>query len=524
MNITREEKEEMLRLLLEKERRMYSNNFYEFFMRAWKEVDPHTTLEDNWHISYLCYIAERLVKQVVNKEEPDHKTVLINICPRSLKSWIFNVALPAWIWTLEPTAPIITASYSEVLALGFSRKSQQIMRTKWFKSLYGDQFSIEQSEGGREAVGETQTSKGGVRFCTSVGGTIVGKGMLVGVIDDPIKPSEAREEKALQKNIDFWSESYETRRNNPKKSISFIIMQRVSEGDLSGYLIENYSEDPDFLHINLPIIANGSEKIPYLDDFLLWCKDNKYKIKREDVYKRSYFFGDRFDESFIRQQQKKGAVFYATQYLMNPSPREGIMFKRDWFPVIPKEDFDKIKRKEGAKFKKTFVTDTAFTDNTLNDPSAILGYSVIGNTIYLTDYFRDHVDGARLPQWIHDCVMKAGYDNKSLITIEPKASGKIVVSLLKANSKLNVVEYAYPKAAKVNINLSKETRAEAITSQVESGRVVIVEGNWNELFINEVVTFPISKTDEAIDCLVQAVLRAHYVDSRYKKFGLKKIN
>jgi predicted phage terminase large subunit-like protein len=120
--------------------------------------------------------------------------------------------------------------------------------------------------------------------------------------------------------------------------------------------------------------------------------------------------------------------------------------------------------------------------------------------------------------------MKAGYDNKSLVTIEPKASGKIVVSLLRANSKLNVVEYSYPKAAKVNINLSKETRAEAITSQVESGRIVIVEGTWNELFVNEVVTFPLARFDEAIDCLVQAVLRAHYVDSRYKKFGLKKIN
>jgi predicted phage terminase large subunit-like protein len=519
MNLSREEKEEMLRLLLEKDRRKYEKNFFEFFKACWKVGEPFTELQENWHIMFMCFLGEKFAKTVANDEIPLHTTILINVPPRSLKSWIFNIALPTYCWILNSSIPVITASYSEVLTLGFSRKALSIINSDWFKQVFGDRVVID-----REAVGELITKNGGVRFSTSTTGSIVGKGFNFACLDDPIKPSEAREEKALQKNIDFWNESFDTRRNNPKKAIAFVIMQRVSEGDLSGYLIEKYSDDPNFLHVNLPAIADGSEKIPYLDEFLEWCKQNKYKIKREDIYKRGYLFGDRFDDSFIKAQQKKGAIFWNTQYQQNPLPTDGLLFKRDWFPVISKEDFDKIKRKEGAKFKKTFVTDTAFTDKTLNDPSAILGYTVIGNTIYLTDYFRDHIDGARLPQWINDCVKKAGYDNKSLITIEPKASGKIVVSLLKASSKLNVIEYTYPKAAKVNINVSKETRAEAITSQVESGRVVIVQGDWNEQFIQEIVTFPLAKNDESVDCLVQAVLRAHYVDSKYKKFGLRKIN
>jgi predicted phage terminase large subunit-like protein len=519
MNLSREEKEELLRLLLEKDRRKFDNNFFEFFKEAWKVAEPFTELQENWHILYLSYLGQKLVDKVVEGEVPPHTTVLINIAPRSLKSWIFNIALPTWTWTKNSAIPIMTLSYSEVLTLGFSRKALSIINSDWFKKIYGDQVIIE-----REAVGELITKGGGVRFSTSTGGTTIGKGFMLGIIDDPLKPSEAKEVKAIENNKNFWNESFDTRRNNPKKAVAFVIMQRLAEADMSGHLVELYNENPNFLHVNLPAIADGSEKIPYLDEFLEWCKENKYKIKREDIYKRGYLFGDRFDDSFIIAQQKKGAIFWNTQYQQNPLPTDGLLFKRDWFPVISKEDFEKIKRKEGAKFKKTFVTDTAFTDKTLNDPSAILGYTVIGNTIYLTDYFRDHIDGARLPQWINDCVKKAGYDNKSLITIEPKASGKIVVSLLKASSKLNVIEYAYPKAAKVNINVSKETRAEAITSQVESGRVVIVQGDWNEQFIQEIVTFPLAKNDESVDCLVQAVLRAHYVDSRYKKFGLKKIN
>jgi predicted phage terminase large subunit-like protein len=146
-----------------------------------------------------------------------------------------------------------------------------------------------------------------------------------------------------------------------------------------------------------------------------------------------------------------------------------------------------------------------------------------GNTIYITDYVDDHIDSADLPEWLEKQVRRAGYDNrKSVVTIEPKGSGKVVVSLLKKLTDLNVVEYQYPKAAKVNINIKKEERAEAIVPMVETGRVVLVEGAWNEKFLNQVTTFPLAKHDEAIDCLVMGCLRAHYVDSRYKKFTLKR--
>lgn len=518
-NLSRSTQEELLQLQYELKRRQYNTDFYAFFKDAWKEIDPYTELQENWHITYLTWIAQRFSMQVINKEVPDHATVLINVPPRSLKSWIFNQALPVWAWSKEPSLPIITASYSEVLSLGFSRKSQQIMRTDWFKRLYGDTFSIEQSEGGREAVGETQTNKGGMRFSTSTGGTIVGKGFLIGVIDDPIKPSEARETKALQKNINFYNESFDTRRNNPKKSLAFIIMQRVAENDLSGYLSENYGDDDSFLHINLPAIKNGKEKIPYLDEFL-----EAYPEYKGTIYKRDYLFGDRFDESFVRKQQKKGSIFFSTQYQQDPVPDDGIMFKKEWLDIVPKEAFNKLKSSQGTKFRKTFVTDTAFTDKTINDPSAILGYALIHNTIYVTDYFSDHIDGAELPVWIEKCVHQAGYTPKDLITIEPKASGKIVTSLVKKSTSLNVIEYKYPKGASVNINTDKESRASAILSQVESGRVKLVEGDWNQSFLSELATFPIGSHDESVDCLVMAVLRGHFFDSKYKKFTLRRAN
>jgi len=516
--ITREEQENLFRLQLELEKRKYDKDFYSFFKGAWKEIDPYTELQENWHITYLAWIAQYLVEPVLNQTAPPYTTILINVPPRSLKSWVFNQALPVWIWSKQPTLPLMTISYSEELAHGFSRKSQEIIKSKWFKRLYGDVFSIDQSEGGREAVGETQTSRGGIRLSTGTGGSTVGKGFMVGVIDDPLKPQELKSVKALEENKQFWDHSFDTRRNNASMAVAFVIMQRLAEDDMSGYLIEQYGKEDYFLHINLPAVQDGTEKIPHLDEFLL-----AYPQYKDQIYKRGYLFGDRFDESFIRKTQKKGTIFWSCQYQQNPLPADGLVFKRDWFRIIPFKEFYDLDKK--YNLKRTHIVDTAYTTNTLNDPSGIMTYTMYGNTIYITDWVEDHIDAANLPQWLEREVKRAGYENKkSVITIEPKGSGKVVVSLLKKLTDLNVIEYKYPKAAKININIKKEERAEAIVPMIESGRVVVVEGSWNEKFIGQLTTYPTAKHDEAVDCLVMGALRAHYVDSRYKKFALRRTN
>lgn len=514
--MTREEQERILLLSYELDRRRHKESFYEFFKDAWKAVDPYTNLETNWHIQYLCFIAQQAVEDLLETKPAKHSTILINVPPRSLKSWIFNIALPVYVWTRNPAIPMITASYSLDLGLGFSRKSQQIIMSDWFQRRYSDIVKIGLSEGGREAVGETETSAGGIRFVASTESTVVGKGMLMGVVDDPLKPGEATQPKTLEKNIAFFNESIDTRRNNPRTSVIFVIMQRLAEGDLSGYLSSNFQDDPKFLHINLPAIQDGSEKVPYLEQFL-----QKYPEERVNVYKKGYLFGDRFDEAFIAKQKKKGTIFWFTQYMQNPLPSDGLVFRREWLTKISFDEYLKLERLNNLK--RTFVCDTAYTDNTLRDATGVLTYATSGNTIYIINFTTDHIDSASLPKYIENVVRRNGYDERrSVVTIEPKGSGLTVVSLMKKLTDINVIPYKYPASAKVNINMSKILRAESVVPMVESGRVVLVEGSWNESFISQVVTFPLAKADEAVDCMVMAILRSHYIDQHYKKFALKR--
>ena len=82
--------------------------------------------------------------------------------------------------------------------------------------------------------------------------------------------------------------------------------------------------------------------------------------------------------------------------------------------------------------------------------------------------------------------------------VEPKASGKSIVQTLKKETGLNVREDKPPSKDKV-------ARVQDISASLESGRVSLVRGKWNEEFLNQLVRFPSAKHDDMVDCLVMAV-------------------
>lgn len=51
----------------------------------------------------------------------------------------------------------------------------------------------------------------------------------------------------------------------------------------------------------------------------------------------------------------------------------------------------------------------------------------------------------------------------------------------------------------------KDTRLYAVAPKIECGRVYLVEGDWNEEFIDEVCGFPAKTHDEYVDILGYAI-------------------
>ena len=126
--------------------------------------------------------------------------------------------------------------------------------------------------------------------------------------------------------------------------------------------------------------------------------------------------------------------------------------------------------------------------------------------MYVTNFNVDHIASENLHTYIHSVVKENDYSFRSKISIEPKASGKTVVGLIKRYLDLNVVEYQYPRESGVTSKNSKVERAKAITHFIESGKVKLLYGNWNAHFLDQIAKFPKSENDDMVDCLVMGVL------------------
>jgi hypothetical protein len=197
---------------------VFQQSFGAFFYRAFEILNPGQRLIPNWHIDAVCYATEQMVTG-----ESAHRLVL-NQPPRTLKSQIVSVCLPAWILGRNPCARIICASYSEDLAHKFSRDCRALMDSTFYKRVFGrTRFNPKKS-----TETEFETTRRGHRLATSVGGTLTGRGGYILIVDDPTKAHDASSAVALT-GADEWFHDTALNRLDSADSIAIVTMQRLHQ-------------------------------------------------------------------------------------------------------------------------------------------------------------------------------------------------------------------------------------------------------------------------------------------------------
>jgi hypothetical protein len=117
------------------------------------------------------------------------KKLVLNLPPRSLKSLIVSVCLPAWLLGGNAGARIICASYSQDLADKFSRDCRALIETPFYKRV----FPRTRLNPRKNTEGELETTRRGYRLATSVGGTLTGRGGDVLIVDPQDIPPPSRD-------------------------------------------------------------------------------------------------------------------------------------------------------------------------------------------------------------------------------------------------------------------------------------------------------------------------------------------
>jgi hypothetical protein len=142
------------------------------------------------------------------------------------------VALPAWFLGHYPSERVVVVSYSDILARNHANDFRRVVNDP----LYRATFPTMRLE--RDTDREIATTKRGKRIATSIDGSLTGLGGNLIIIDDPLKLGHARSEAVQARVVERYRSTLLSRGDDKTTTRIVVVMQRVHQNDLVGYLQE----------------------------------------------------------------------------------------------------------------------------------------------------------------------------------------------------------------------------------------------------------------------------------------------
>lgn len=389
------------------------------------------------------------------------KRLIINIPPRYSKTEIAVVNFVAWCFGKVPDCEFIHASYSSTLAVNNSSNIRSLIQHEAYSVIFPEVHLDS------EAKNHWTTSQGGVFYATGAGGTITGFGAgkqregfgSAIIIDDPHKADEARSDVMRQNVIDWFQNTVESRKNDPKNTPIIVIMQRLHESDLAGWLLDGGNGE-EWALLNLAAIQE--------DGTALWPE--KHSIEQ------------------LRQMERAAPYMFAGQYMQKPAPLDGGVFKPDRIQLIEALPVNVTKWCRGWDLGATVG----------GDPTAgvKLGLCEDGSLV-IADLAHGDLGPDERDLMIKNAATADGRVPTISLPQDPGQAGKTQILHFTRMLQGFKVKTSPESGDKV-------TRAEPFTAQVNVGNVKMLKGLWNKTVIDEMRLFPNGKHDDTIDACSRA--------------------
>ena len=417
-----------------------------------------------------------LIKQLQRIIDGECNRLILQVPPRTGKSLLSSILLPAAYLKAHPDRFVGLSSYSAELSQGFSRKARDYFREG------GGQLDPNQ-----QAVNAWGTQGGGGLWAAGVGGAITGRSGHLLIIDDPVKNREEAESTRLMDKLWDWYASTLYTRLEPAVGAIVVIQTRWSERDMIGQLIENefnVSEKgrENWTIVDLPALYEDPGSRPSLPEHCEVTDDWRTE-EGEALCPQRYD-----EEDYERIREAIGSREFASLYQQRPAPVGGNMFDPSWWQyyahdtVIP--DFERV----------LLSIDCTFTDASTSDFVVGLVVGQAGPNFYVLDLYREKTDVIGTMAMIGRMHKRHQLDGT---LIELAASGYAVYQM--ARKKI-------PGLIGFRPEKSKEARAAGIVPIVEAGNVYLPASSpWLDSFISEFSLFPASRNDDQVDALTMAI-------------------
>lgn len=483
-------------------------NLAEFLIRAWPIIDPGTPLVWGYPLEAICDHLQAV-------DEGHIRRLLITVFPGSTKSTATDVAYTAWAWLRRPFLRFISASYSEKLTYRDNDRCRRIIASDWYQRRWGDRYQLVAPN----RPDKFENDQTGWALATSVGGQLLGHRADVIKLDDPNSPKVESEQ--VRKTTNRWfNEVVPTRLNNPETSAIILIQQRMHLEDCAGTALGQ--DNTEWVHLNIPM---EYEPRPYVNG---WGEDGKihtyFDIEAEEVGDAAVFYRDwrtepgelAWPERFSRRvvddlKGVLGPAMAAAQLQQRPIPRGGAIIKQDWWQPWPEEPFPPL------EFLLASV-DTAYTEDTRNDPSAMTYWGVnhdeFGNPrIFLLWAWQDWLELHDLVTRIIDTCQidkREVKDDKGMplprfpvhkVLIEAKASG---ISVAQEIARLLNVRATFGVDL-LPATKDKTARLTSVEHVWASGIIYSHDRKWADAVIQQCASVPYTTNDHLADSAAQAI-------------------
>lgn len=437
-----------------------------FVREAWHVLEPTQPYIHGWHIDAICSHLEAITHGTFLAMGLSNR-LLINVPPGSSKSLLVSVMWQAWEWSIGlRSMRYLTTAFNETPVKRDTRKCRDLIMSDWYQSLWPE---VKLNRTGEMSFSNTST---GTREGVPFGSLTSQRGDRL-IIDDPHSTETAESQVDRAGTTRRFREGAQNRLNDQAVSAIVVIMQRLHDEDVSGVIKKLGME---YIHVMLPMEFEPERRcstpIGFIDprsddgellDPVRFPRDEVEKLKRD-----------------------MGSYAYAGQYQQRPTPREGGLFKRQWFEGkilnMAPEGTVWVRHWDLAATKKVTAARTAG----VKIGRAPDGRFIVGHTV------KTQEEGNRVRSLIRAVAETDGKEVRISLPQDPGQAGKVqaqdMVSML-AGWKVS----AEPETG------DKITRAEPFSSQCEAGNVYLLEGSWNDDYLDELCLFPGGSFKDQVD-------------------------
>jgi len=478
-----------------KEERASRKNARQNFLSFCQYIDPR--YETPPHIQLLAAKLQQVALYIASGGTKGIGRLMIMMPPQHGKSQIASRNFPAWLLGLLPDSRIILTSYGVDLATTHSRFIRDTVLSAEFQALFGSKsakiYPVELSSDSRstESWDLARPYRGGVK-AAGVGGGITGLPAHLLIVDDPFKNREEAESEGRRDLVDDWYRSSARTRLRPNAAV-VVFHTRWHPDDFAGRLMQRMMNDPladQWEIINLPALALDSYPVD-VEAQQKKMRDGVYLPLKDPLGRKAgqALWSVAYSEDWLKGTRAELGVYdFEALYQQSPFPKSGQKYKRDWFKTI-------TKLPDGVKIIYAVrLWDKANSTKGDYTAGALMAYCSDGY-FYLLDMARGQWSSYDRDQKMRK-VTETDRDVYGKVYIwhqqDPGSAGK---DSAEATNRLLM---GFPVKFET-VTGDKATRSEPLESAFQGGMVFLLQGAWNEAYIDESVAFDRGKNDDQVD-------------------------